>query len=503
MKLNLLILKLLLLLNVFLLQAQDEEFDFQQIGDDINGEAINDNFGWSMALSADGNVVVVGAIRHFGNGEQAGHVRVYEKTNATWTQIGNDIDGENSYNFMGNSVAINSDGSIIAVSATGNSDGGQNAGKVKVFGYINGNWTQLGNDILGEGSGDRCGSALGLSQDGQILAIGANYNDGSGPDNGHVRMYQYVNDTWTQVGNDIDGVGNFDSFGRRLSLSSDGGIVAIAAPFNDDNGSNTGHVRVFQYSNDTWTQIGSDLQGENPQDQFGWAVSLNNDGTTLAIGARLNDETGSNAGKVYIYKYINQVWTQLGNNLTGDSAGDLFGYSVSLNDDGTVVAVGVAKADGSDVLESGLVRVYVIENNTWTQIGTDINGEGTDDLFGYVVSLNDDGTFLAISGVSNDENAEDSGHVRLYEFKPVLSVEDILTDNNFVIYPNPASKEIYFDSKEQLAQVAVYSIEGKLLFTQNVQQESSVAISHLKKGVYVLKIQTLQEKIVIRRLIKQ
>ena len=106
---------------------------------------------------------------------------------------------------------------------------------------------QLGSDIDGEAAGDHSGSCLSLSSDGTILAIGAYDNDGTGSNAGHVRVYQYVNSTWTQIGSDIDGEAANDRSGFfSVSISSDGNIVAIGAYLNDGvNGTDSGHVRVY------------------------------------------------------------------------------------------------------------------------------------------------------------------------------------------------------------------------------------------------------------------
>jgi hypothetical protein len=82
------------------------------------------------------------------------------------------------------------------------------------------------------------------------VAIGARYNDGNGFDSGHVRIFQWTESTstWTQVGADIDGEAYNDWSGGSVSLSSDGKTVAIGAPNNDGgNGFDSGHVRIFQW----------------------------------------------------------------------------------------------------------------------------------------------------------------------------------------------------------------------------------------------------------------
>ena len=61
---------------------------------------------------------------------------------------------------------------------------------------------------------------------------------------------------WSQLGGDIDGEAAYDYSGYSVSLSSDGTIVAIGAYANDGNGADSGHVRVYQYSSGSWTQLG-------------------------------------------------------------------------------------------------------------------------------------------------------------------------------------------------------------------------------------------------------
>ena len=104
---------------------------------------------------------------------------------------------------------------------------------------------QIGVDIDGEAADDWSGSSVSLSSDGTRVAIGAYKNDGNGTDAGHVRIYEYSAGSWTQLGADIDGEAAGDYSGFSVSLSSDGTTVAIGAPDNDDNGNSAGHVRVY------------------------------------------------------------------------------------------------------------------------------------------------------------------------------------------------------------------------------------------------------------------
>ena len=105
-----------------------------------------------------------------------------------------------------------------------------------------------------------------MSSDGTRVAIGAIDNDGGGNRSGHVRIYQYNNNSWSQLGSDIDGEAGDDNSGRSVSLSSDGSRVAIGALANDGGGTRSGHVRIYQYNNNSWSQLGSDIDGEAAND---------------------------------------------------------------------------------------------------------------------------------------------------------------------------------------------------------------------------------------------
>jgi hypothetical protein len=232
-----------------------------QLGKDIDGDAENDKSGTSVSLSSNGRRVAIGAPfndKDVGNGgtiSDTGHVRIYEYNGTKWTQMGSDIDGESDYNKSGSSVSLSGDGTRIAIGAPFN---GGYTGHVRIYEYNSSNttWTQLGEDIDGEAQFDQNGFSVSLSGDGTRVVIGAPFNskdDGTGSFTGHVRIYEYnsSNTKWTQLGSDIDGESTFDLSGFSVSLSSDGTHVAIGA-INDDgiDGtiSNTGHVRIFEFS---------------------------------------------------------------------------------------------------------------------------------------------------------------------------------------------------------------------------------------------------------------
>ena len=235
-----------------------------QIGQDIDGEAADDRSGRGISISSDGSIVAIGARYNDGNGDSAGHVRVYQYNGNNWVQLGQDIDGEVAYDFSG-FVSISSDGSIVAIGAGSNDGNGIDSGHVRVYQYNGNNWVQLGQDIDGEAAGD-VGGLVSISSDGSIVAIGAIGNDGNGDSAGHVRVYQYDGNNWVQLGQDIEGEAAGD-WCSRVSINGNGSILAIGAPLNDGNGSNSGHVRVYQYDGNNWVQLGQDIDGEVADDR--------------------------------------------------------------------------------------------------------------------------------------------------------------------------------------------------------------------------------------------
>ena len=404
-----------------------------QLGNDIDGETAGDEFGGSVSLSKDGTYMVVGAMYNGGNGADAGHVRVYEYSSGSWSQLGSDIDGETAGDRSGSSTAISDNGTIVAIGAKSNDGGGSNFGHVRVYEYSSGSWSQLGSDIDGEAINDYSGESVSLSGDGSIVAISSLTNDGNGTDAGHVRIYKYSSGSWSQLGSDIDGEAAYDKSGTAVSLSNNGTVVAIGAYYNDGNGSSSGHVRVYEYSSGSWSQLGSDIDGEAANDQSGKSVSLSSDGTTVAIGAIRNDGNGNDAGHVRVYQYSSGSWSQLGSDIDGEAAGDYFGAAVSLSDDGTILAVGAIYNDGTGT-NAGQARIYKYSVSSWSQLGADIDGEAAGDFFGKAVSLSGDGTKLGIGANRNSGNGTYAGSIRTYNISASLPVDlvyfDVHASNN-------------------------------------------------------------------------
>ena len=377
-----------------------------QIGSDINGKTAGDYNGTSVSLSNDGTILAMGAILNNDNGDDAGHVRVY-KYNKTWQQIGNTINGENEGEQSGYSISLNGDGTIIAIGAPNNDDNMDVIGRVRVYKYSNDSWLQLGGNIDGKFPNDRTGNSVSLNHDGNIVAIGApNHNTGCS------RVYQFDGSIWSQLGSDINGELTDDESGFSVSLSSDGNRVAIGSPQTNITGKGTVRVYERDITNTSiepigWIKLGTDIHGGNLGDGSGYSVSLNEDGTIVAIGSPDND-----TGCVRIYQFNGSIWYQLGTDINGETNDSESGISVSLNNDGTRVAIGTLQ---NQLNSKGTLRVYEYSSGSWSKLGTDINGQVNGDKSGTSVSLNSDGTIVAIGAPENDEIGVDAGHVHVYD----------------------------------------------------------------------------------------
>ena len=321
-----------------------------QVGADIEGEAAGDHSGRSVALSADGLRLAVGAPGSDGGGEDAGQVRVFEWLGSNWVQIGTNVDGEAAGDESGGAVALDSVGSRLAVGASKNGGGGADAGHVRVYEWSGTSWEQMGADIDGETAGDWSGhEAVSLSGNGTRLAVGARYNSGGGYQAGHARVWEWSGLGWTQMGADIDGKAADEQSGWSVSLSADGAHLATGTAYNHSVGADGGYARVYKWSGSSWEQVGSDLSG--------CAVSLNADGSRLAVGAC---GQGNFTGHVQVYEWGDSRWNQVGSNINGEAAQDGSGRVVMLNADGKALAVGAHGNDGGGK-SAGHVCVYSSE----------------------------------------------------------------------------------------------------------------------------------------------
>jgi len=310
---------------------------------------------------------------------------------------------EDAFSKFGLPVDINGDATVLATGAYEHNAG---TGIVRVMKYMpTSGWTQMGDSINGRFELERFGSSVQLSRDGEMLVAGAMGSISAvGSVYGHVKGYRYnsYTDKWVQVGNTIRGDYKADRFGISLSMSSSGNSWIVGADNNRRDSlqkKRDGYARVYELSSDgEWRQKGRTIEGSNGS-WTGHGVAMSGDGRTICVGDRMHEvQKNFKPGRARCFKWwaLDGDWRTMGGDLLGDFHKEQSGYSLSLNEDGTVLAVGATK------YESGSVRVYSLIDGVWKMMGKRITGEDERDLIGYRVSLNRKGDVLAYTGHGYD-----------------------------------------------------------------------------------------------------
>jgi len=314
-----------------------------------------------------------------------------------WNKIYGNINEEGSF---GQTVTINSLGDTIVVGAP-DTDVGENIhiGYAKVYKYIAGVWTQLGQTLHGTYIGSYFGNSASINRKGNIIAI-ASYGFGSPlePYKGAVQVFKYVSElnSWEQLGQTLYGEQIGDAFGISIAMNFIGNTLLIGARNNLSFGAGVnngrGYAKVFRYipSYDLWTQIGDTILGDI-NSTFGGVVATNSSGHTIAVGVNVI-ENGI-VGYVEVYKLINGSWSLHGQRLSG-SLTDLverYGESLSLNALGDTLVIGAWRAN-----RVGRVQVFKYVSGQWIQLGQILHGTVDDEDYGHSVSINALGDIIAI-----------------------------------------------------------------------------------------------------------
>ena len=331
------------------------------------------------------------------------------------------------------------------------------AGGLRQTAYVKASNPHMG-DHFGNG-GTLLGDSVALSGNGLTLAVGApnessgakgvngDQNDTSVYSAGAVYVYTRpnVNGAWTQQAYvKASNPQAAAEFGHVVALSADGNTMAVSAYFeasatrgvngnqNDDSIPQAGAVYVFTRRGATWTQqayIKASNTGEagtegnfGDGDQFGFSVSLSDDGNTLAVGANAedsnakgingnqNDNSMQSAGAAYIFVRSGATWAQQAYVKAPNTAPNVqFGYSVALSADGNTFAVSAFDEAGSSRVVlgpdgpftpgrngTGAIYVYTRTGTTWAlQAYLKASNAENGDSLGVIVSISDDGNTIA------------------------------------------------------------------------------------------------------------
>ena len=385
--------------------------------------AAGDVFGFSVAVSGD--TALVGAMGDDDNGDHSGSVYLFERdlggTN-NWGQVKKIITSDGAAgDTFGWSVALGGDTALVG--AYQDDDNGSNSGSAYILERDQGgvdNWGEVKKLTASDGAvDDWFGYAVALY--GDTALVGAYADDDDGGYSGSAYLFerdQGGTGNWGQVKKIIasDGAGG-DKFGGSIVLSGDTALVGAVG--DDDNGSNSGSVYLFERDLggvDNWGEVKKLTASDGAAgDIFGNAVALSGD--TALVGARLDDDNGADSGSAYLFERDlggADNWGQV-KKLTASAgaAGEFYGFAVALSGDTALVGAEWDTDNGS---------VYVLERNqggagNWGEAVKLTASDGAEgDRFGWSVALHED-TALVGAGW-NDDSGGDSGSA--YIFSPNL-----------------------------------------------------------------------------------
>lgn len=322
-----------------------------------------------------------------------------------WNQVGNGIPGIAFFRPSKKTVSISSDGTIVAVGEN-DYDYDNTTGIVRVYAWNGVHWKQLGSDLQGGKEYDSFGNSVSLSSDGRIVAIDGTSNGIEGGYRlGHVGVYSFDGSDWNQIGDFI--VRNvYDFFGHSVSLSSDGSVLAVGTI---GDSVNVASVRVYFWNGAAWTQRGHsiNIQGVSAYNENHWAHSsaLSSDGLTVVVGSPRNSES---YGLVRIYHWGGSEWYQIGSSING-SPEVLIGCSMSVSCDGKTIAFGSLQSN-----TNGQVHVYAWGGLAWNQVGNTITGEDPWILYRQSLSLSCDGRTVVTGAADNINDGFSEDRVRIF-----------------------------------------------------------------------------------------
>ena len=195
------------------------------------------------------------------------------------------------------------------------------------------------------------------------------------------------------------------------------GDTVIAGTFFADSSANRlGSVYVFERSGTTWTQQAKlSASDEAEFDFFGFSVSLSDD--TAIIGAPRDDDAGSSSGSVYVFERSGTTWTEQAKLTSSDaSAGDFFGWFVFHSGDTAII--GAPGKDGDSAIRVGTAYLFTKNGGTWTEQTEIIASDpAQDDFFGGSISFSGDTAIIGASLKDIPGKGQNAGVAYLYDLQ--------------------------------------------------------------------------------------
>ena len=199
-----------------------------------------------------------------------------------------------------------------------------------------------------------------------------------------------------------------DLFGQSVAISGDYAIVGALG--DDDNGSASGSAYVFRRTGaNTWDSGTKILAADGAEnDYFGYSVAIS--GYYAIVGARFDDDNGSQSGSAYVFRRTGtNTWDSGTKILASDGAeNDYFGISVAISGDYAIVGAYLDDDNGSGSGSAYVFRRTGTNTNTWDSGTKVLASDGAaDDWFGYSVAIS--GDYAIVGAYRDDDNGSESG----------------------------------------------------------------------------------------------
>ena len=308
--------------------------------------------GLGTAVAIDGDTAIAGT----------GSAYIYHYDGSVWVEQAKlTAADEESDDHFGAAVSISSD--TVLVGAYGNDDDGADSGAAYIFTFDGTVWSELAKLTAADAAaGDNFGVAVAISQNRAL--VGAAGDDDSGADSGSAYIFAFDGTAWSQQAKlTATDAAAGDGFGVSTSMSADG--VMVGAAGDDDSGADAGAAYFFKLENSVWQQQDKLIAADGaPGDGFGTSLAVS--GSDAIVGAAGDDDGGADAGAAYIFKFDGSAWVQQSKLTAGDAQpGDAFGSSVAIA--GTYAVVG-APGDDDSGQDAGAVYIFKFDGSTWQEI---------------------------------------------------------------------------------------------------------------------------------------
>ena len=230
-----------------------------------------------------------------------------------------------------------------------------------------------------------------------------------------------------------------------------------------------------------WSQIGGNLTGESNQGLFGWNLSLNNDGSILGVSSSSEVNV---QGFFEVYDLINGSWSQKGSTVYGSNTNDSFGFSFDMNNDGTRVGVGSIYYDLVDTINVGAFQIFDFDNGLWSPKGNIFQGGLENENFGYGSVISPGGDYFVIGSPGSFRNFTGPGNAYVYKESNNVSTPFLLVDE---VISGDVQTEKSASEVDITPDGNTVIISSEFSIKTNVTEPSLVKVFTLFNGEWTLK----------------